>query len=85
MVVASFTNVLFSYGLLAATIIIELVAFLTTHMIDSRHISSLHDGIFQRCVYTQAQHTNVFYCLWWSPDMFSTDPSMENIHPFLLI
>ena len=62
--------------LLVATFVLEYVAFLTSHMIDSRSLASLHVGIFLRCSYPiTIGHRNEFRCLWWSDDTFNHDES----------
>lgn len=57
--------------------ITEMVAFLTSYMIESRSLKYLHDGIFHRCVYPNQAREAHYKCLWWSSDMFSTDPSRK--------
>ncbi len=64
---------LIPYVLLTTTLVIELVAFLTSHMVDSRNIPSLHEGIFQRCVYPNKSEPSQFNCLWWSADTYNAD------------
>ena len=62
--------------LLLATFAFEYVAFLTSHMIDSRSLASLHVGIFLRCSYPiTIGNRNEFRCLWWSDDTFNHDES----------
>ncbi len=62
--------------LLLATFSLEYVAFLTSHMIDSRSLASLHVGIFLRCSYPiTIGNRNEFRCLWWSDDTFNHDES----------
>lgn len=61
------------YILLSTTFILELIAFLSSHMIDSRNLNTLHEGIFYRCVYPNKADPNTFNCLWWSADTYSTD------------
>ncbi len=61
------------YILLTTTLVIELIAFLSSHMIDSRNIPTLHEGIFQRCVYASKEDPTQFNCLWWSADTFNAD------------
>lgn len=63
------------YLLMKLTLIFELIAFLSSHMIDSRNYTTLHEGIFQRCVYPVTQDPYTFKCLWWSADTFNTDRS----------
>lgn len=58
--------------------IIEMVAFLTSYMIESRSLKHLHDGIFYRCVYPMIGNSNSFRCLWWSNDTFWIDPGKLN-------
>ncbi len=61
--------------------IIEMVAFLTPYMIESRSLRHLHDGIFHRCVYPEVglpisgSRVAGFRCLWWSDDTFWIDTS----------
>ncbi|RNA38054.1 hypothetical protein BpHYR1_051011 [Brachionus plicatilis] len=61
------------YLLMKLTLVFELISFLSSHMIDSRNFTSLHEGIFQRCVYPVSQDPYTFKCLWWSADTFNTD------------
>ncbi|CAF0714866.1 unnamed protein product [Brachionus calyciflorus] len=61
------------YLLLKLTLVFELVSFLSSHMIDSRNYTTLHEGLFQRCVYPVTQDPYSFKCLWWSADTFNTD------------
>jgi hypothetical protein len=61
------------YLFLKGTLVLELVAFLTSHMIDSRDITTLHEGIFRRCIYPSKDEAGRFNCLWWSADTYNTD------------
>ena len=72
------------YILLISTLVLELIAFLSSHMIDSRNFPDLHEGIFQRCTYLNQTTINIvtanqttepaqFYCMWWSADTFYSD------------
>lgn len=58
--------------LLLVTNVLELVGFLSSHMVDNRYLSSVHEGIFQRC--TSLRHNmDRFICYWWSSDTFMED------------
>ena len=62
--------------LLLVTNVLELVGFLSSHMVDNRYLSSVHEGIFQRC--TSLRHNmDYFICYWWSADTFMEDKSNE--------
>ena len=63
----------FKHILLGVTLILELVAFMTAHMIGSRNLKDLHDGIFYRCTYPRADYSSGFNCLWWTSDTFNID------------
>lgn len=69
---AKFGNLL-QHLLLGATLVLELISFLTAHMIGSRNLKQLHDGIFFRCTYPSRDYSTGFYCLWWSSDTFNID------------
>jgi hypothetical protein len=68
---------LLPYILLTTTLVIELIAFLTSHMIDSRNLPTLHEGIFQRCVYASKSDPTQFNCLWWSADTYNADSGIN--------
>lgn len=61
------------YVLLFSTLVLELFAFMTSHMVDSRNFTTLHEGLFKRCIYPVRDGENTFNCLWWSADTFSSD------------
>ena len=65
------------YVLLFSTLALELLAFMTSHMVDSRNFNTLHEGLFKRCIYPIKDPSlvgeNQFSCLWWSADTFSAD------------
>ena len=62
--------------LLLVTNVLELVGFLSSHMVDNRYLSAVHEGIFQRC--TSLRHNmDRFICYWWSSDTFLEDKSKE--------
>lgn len=72
------------YVLLFSTLVLELFAFMTSHMVDSRNFSTLHEGLFKRCIYPirdggggmvgpTTESENAFTCLWWSADTFNAD------------
>jgi hypothetical protein len=69
---------LLPYGLMKSTLVLELVAFLTSHMVDSRSVDTLHEGLFQRCIYPTKLNSSMFNCLWWSADTFNSDRSKPN-------
>lgn len=61
------------YVLMKLTLLFELIAFLTSHMVDSRTLDTLHEGLFQRCIYPSKIDPNTFSCMWWSADTFGAD------------
>lgn len=61
------------YILMVSTLVLELLAFMTSHMVDSRTFGTLHEGLFQRCIYPNKDDPNSFNCLWWSADTFNAD------------
>jgi hypothetical protein len=70
--------------LLGITLGLELVAFMTAHMIGSRNLKQLHDGIFFRCTYPSRNDAIGFNCLWWSSDTFNIDKRILKL-PILLV
>lgn len=75
---------LIPYILLFVTFVIEMIAFLTGHMVDNRFLSNLHEGIFLRCVYADKNNPTQFNCLWWTSDTFQRDPATLKIVTLLV-
>jgi hypothetical protein len=73
----SYFGSLLAHILLGLTLILELICFLTAHMIGSRNLKSLHDGIFFRCTYPSRDYSIGFNCFWWSSDTFNIDARIK--------
>ena len=71
---------LLSYIFLLATLVIELVSFLTSHMIDGRFLPNLHEGIFQRCTFQYRYKPTKYHCYWWTDDTFRVDGGEKKIN-----
>lgn len=64
-------NILFK-----STLVLELIAFLSSHLIDNRNEPTLHEGLLSRCIYPKKLGEGMgleYHCLWWSFDTFMTD------------
>ncbi len=76
-----------SFIFLLGTICAQLIAFLTSHMIDNNYDPTVHEGIYQRCGtpvgYFMGINTNIGglfgmtpMCNWWNSRIFDFDPSL---------
>ena len=72
-----------SFILLIGTICAQLIAFLTSHMIDNHFDYTVHEGIYQRCgsPFGHYMHSNLGAmfgmtpkCNWWNSRVFDFDP-----------
>jgi hypothetical protein len=55
------------------TLVFEFIAFLTSHLVDSRGDASLHEGLFVRCTHPSRFGLGNYTCFWWSADTFGRD------------
>ena len=61
-----------SFIFLMATICIEIISFLTTHMLDSLFDPNLHEGLFRKCEVTK--FGMVYYvCVWRNLSLMPTE------------
>lgn len=64
---------LIPYILMKCTLVFELISFLTSHMVDSRVVGVVHEGLFHRCKTSLVNLVNATNCFWWSADTFAND------------